>query len=114
MRKRAIWIRSVLVLALASGAVDCRRTRTPDGEREEAMTRRPIEEVLEDQTPALMALPGVTGTYQGALEDGRPCIKVMVTAPSPDLEARIPRELDGYPVLLEVTGEIRAMPGGDR
>ena len=36
-----------------------------------AMTeRRPIEAVLADHTPRLMAIEGVVGTYQGALDDG--------------------------------------------
>ena len=74
---------------------------------------RPIEQVLAAHTPELMALPGVVGTAQGALADGRPCIVVMVAKRSRDLERRIPKALEGWPVRIEETGEIHAMPGRD-
>jgi hypothetical protein len=111
-RLRALAI--VLAAVLAAGLGDCRWARSPGDEAGGEVSRRPIEEVLKDHTPELMALPGVTGTYQGALDDGRPCITVMVVSSTPELEARIPRELEGYPVRIEETGEIRAMPGEGR
>jgi hypothetical protein len=74
---------------------------------------RPIEAVLKDHTRELMAIPGVVGLYQAALEDGTPCIKVMVVKKSRRLEGRIPDRLEGYPVRIDVTGVIRPM-GQDR
>lgn len=73
---------------------------------------RPIEAVLHDHTPALMAFPGVVGTAQGALEDGRPCIKVLVVRKTPELTRRIPKELEGYPVVIDETGVIRPLSPG--
>ena len=78
------------------------------------MPARPIAEVLAAHTPELMALPGVTGTYQGAQSDGTPAIVVMLAGRDAGLERRIPRTLEGWPVVLEVTGEIRAMPDSAR
>ncbi len=74
------------------------------------MPERPIAEVLAAHTPALMALPGVVGTYEGARPDGSPMIVVMVVKRSAALERRIPRTLEGWPVTIQVTGPIRAMP----
>ena len=71
------------------------------------MPTRPIEAVLADHTAELLSLPGVVGLYEGARADGAPCIRVMVVARTPELAKRIPRELEGYPVEIEVTGEIR-------
>ena len=48
---------------------------------------RPIDKVLESHTTELMGIPGVVGVYQGALEDGTPCITVMVVKSTPELEA---------------------------
>jgi len=73
-------------------------------------TRRPIEAVLAEHTPRLMAIPGVVGTYQSEFKDGRPFIGIMVKSQTPKLRQELPRELEGYPVQIDVTGEIRAMP----
>jgi len=73
------------------------------------MPRRPIVEVLAAHTPELMALPGVVGTGEGA-RDGAPVIVVMVERRTPALVARIPATLEGWPVVIEVTGPLHAMP----
>ncbi len=78
------------------------------------MPEHPIADVLAAHTPELMALPGVVGTYQGARPDGAPAIVVMLARRDAALEQRIPRTLEGWPVVLEVTGEIRAMPDSAR
>ncbi|HVP14554.1 MAG TPA: hypothetical protein VMS88_03355 [Terriglobales bacterium] len=74
------------------------------------MPQRPIADVLASHTPELMELRGVVGTYQGARADGSPVIVVMVVKKTPALERRIPKRLEGWPVAIQVTGEIRAMP----
>lgn len=76
---------------------------------EKSMVAKPIVEVLKEHTDRLMSLPGVVGTAQG-LCDGKPCIKVFVIKKTPDLEQKIPKILDGYPVIIEETGKIRALP----
>jgi len=75
--------------------------------------KRPIEEVLKAHTPALMGLPGVVGTAQGLCED-KPCIKVYVVRKTPELARRIPGSLEGCRVVVEETGEIKALPGKPR
>jgi hypothetical protein len=37
-------------------------------------------------------------------------IRVMLARRDPALERRLPRDLEGWPVEIEVTGEIRALP----
>ena len=69
---------------------------------------RPIADVLREQTDALMALPGVVGTAQGE-QDGAPCILVLVVRLTEELRARIPNGLEGYPVVIDETGEINAL-----
>lgn len=67
-----------------------------------------VEEVLKAHTALLMGLPGVVGTAQG-LCDGKPCIKVYVIRKTPELDRKIPGNLEGYPVVIEETGEIKAL-----
>ena len=76
--------------------------------RESSASRRDINAVLSDHDRELLALPGVVGVYVGLLDDDKtPCLKVMVKAKDPDLVRRIPQHLEGHPVVIEVTGEIR-------
>lgn len=70
---------------------------------------RDINEVMEAHVANLMALPGVVGVFIGALDNGTPCIKVMVVKTTPELEKKIPPDLEGHPVLIVETGEIRPL-----
>jgi len=58
-------------------------------------------------TPSVIDLPGVVGTAVGHC-DGRPCIKVLLAGPSPDIVDRIPDTFRGFIVEIEIAGEIRA------
>jgi len=73
------------------------------------MPTRPIEKVQEEHSSALMHIPGVVGTAVGALADGTPYIAVFVEERTPELEAQIPDQLEGYPVRVRVTGTFRAL-----
>jgi hypothetical protein len=55
-----------------------------------------------------MTLSGVVGTAEGRC-DGKPCIKVYVKEKTPDILNQIPSEIEGYPVTIEETGEIRPL-----
>ncbi|MDZ7267975.1 MAG: hypothetical protein ONB48_10265 [candidate division KSB1 bacterium] len=70
---------------------------------------RDINQVMQDHTAEWMALPGVVGVYIGAQENGRLCIRVMVVEKTEALEQKIPRSVEGHPVEIEETGEIRPM-----
>ena len=53
-----------------------------------------------------MALPGVVGTAVG-LCDGVACIRVFLADSNAAARARIPAQLEGYAVKVEVTGPIQ-------
>ena len=80
--------------------------QTP-GTTEKVVKQKTIEEVLAERTPEWMAIPGVVGTGIGKC-DGKPCITVLAAKATDSLRQRIPKEVEGYPVRLEVSGEIRA------
>lgn len=70
------------------------------------MPTRSIDEVLAAHTDSLMAIPGVVGTAVG-LCDGERCIKVLLADSNPATKRKIPGRLEGYRVVVEVTGTIR-------
>ncbi len=80
--------------------------------QQESMTRRDINAVLKEHDKELLAVPGVVGVYVGLLTDDKtPCLKVMVVKETEDLKRRIPKSIEGYPVLIEESGVIRPLKG---
>jgi len=72
--------------------------------------KRDINTVLADHDRQLLAKPGVVGVYVGLLDDQKTlCLKVMLSREDPELKRAIPPVIEGYPVVSEVTGEIRPM-----
>ena len=71
---------------------------------------RDIHAVLAAHDRELLAQPGVVGVYVGLMPDHKTqCLKVMLARKDSSLERSIPRKLEGFPVITEVTGEIRPM-----
>ena len=66
-----------------------------------------IEAALARHSAERMALPGVVGTGIGLHGSAR-CIVVFVAEPSAELERRLPRTAEGFPVRIEAGG--RAYP----
>jgi hypothetical protein len=55
-----------------------------------------------------MALSGVVGVAVSNCA-GEPCIKVFVLKKTPELAAKVPATLSGFPVAVEETGEFHAL-----
>lgn len=70
---------------------------------------RDINIVLEEHSEMLMSVEGVAGVYVGALDDGTPCIGIMVVKLTSELQEQLPKELEGHPVRIEETGEIKPL-----
>ena len=70
------------------------------------MPSRDINAAMEAHVDELMAIEGVTGVGIGALDDGRPCILVLVVRESEELADKIPKTLEGHPVEIFESGEI--------
>ena len=98
---------TILTIVIGTSVVGCATFSNYQGRN--TMVAKTIEQVLKEQTKELMCVPGVVGTAQG-LCDQKPCIKVYVIKKTPELEQKIPDILEGYVVIVEETGEIRAFP----
>lgn len=72
------------------------------------MPKRTIEQVQEEHTDEWMAIPGVEGTAIGLFK-GKPCIRIFTSSRSREVRAKIPSTVEGYPVIIEETGEFRAL-----
>jgi len=71
------------------------------------VSTKPIQQVLKEHTPRLMSLTDVVGTAQG-LSNDKPCIKVFVAKMSQQVKEQVPDMIEGYEVIVEVTGLFRA------
>ena len=87
-----------LLLAVACAACS--------GKGNATVPARSIDEVLAAHTDSLLAVPGVVGTAIGLCE-GERCIKVFLADSNTLTKAGIPSRLEGYRVVVEVTGAIR-------
>ncbi len=96
------------VVWVVAAGMACGQQGAKDEQEHRPMQQKKIETVLKEHTDSLMALPGVVGTAQGECA-GKPCIKVFVTKKTPELLKQIPSVIEGYPVAVQETGEIRAL-----
>jgi hypothetical protein len=95
-------------LAISAAMSNCRPHTAEKNETVQQMPKLTIEQVQQKYQDQWMAIPGVVGVGIGAVDD-KPALLVMVVKKTPDLEQKIPKMIEGYPVLLEETGEIRAL-----
>jgi hypothetical protein len=101
------WMSCVVVLAVFALTAGCQENMAQNNS---AKSKRDINAVLRDHDQELLAIPGVVGVYVAVLDDGKtPCLKVMLARKSAETERAIPKTLEGYPVVTEVTGEIRPL-----
>jgi hypothetical protein len=70
-----------------------------------------ITATIERHSAELLEIPGVVGVAEGAA-NGQPVVQILVVRRSPALVARLPQTLDGHPVVIVETGEIRAQDSG--
>lgn len=105
---RALLVPALLICLAATG---CPRAPSPEPEGEDPVPQRTIQEVQEAHTDEWMEVPGVVGTAIGLCE-GEPCIVVYAAEMTEEIEERIPDEVEGYRVRVEVTGPFRPRRSG--
>src|SRR5688500_19609097 len=108
MRVRGLrWARCLICLVAAALAAPYGENMAQDNS---PLPKRDINDVLRDHDKKLLAIPGVVGVYVAVLDDGKtPCLKVMLARKTPETERDLPKSIEGYPVVSEVTGEIRPL-----
>lgn len=91
-------------------SVNCGGPNEAEAPKGNQMPNKPIQQVQEEHTDHMMSLPGVVGTGIGESQ-GKPCIKVFVSQKTAEIEKGVPKSLEGYPVVIEETGEFKALEG---
>ncbi len=76
------------------------------------MPVKTIEQVQQEHTDAWMAMPGVVGTAIGQSK-GKPCILILTASNTEQIRKQIPATVEGYPVVVQYVGEIRALDTPD-
>jgi len=67
-----------------------------------------ISEVKKKHAKHLMAMEGVVSVGISQDKDGKPVIVVGLDGPRPQTVEKVPKELEGYPVRVEVIGRVKA------
>jgi hypothetical protein len=100
----------IALLLFAAACPSSRQSPVEQAGQKESMPQRDINDVLRNHDKELMAIPGVVGVYAGLLPDDQtPCLKVMVVKKTRELEKKIPKFLEGYPVVIEESGVIHPL-----
>ena len=68
----------------------------------------PLNAVLESHKADWMKTPGVIGVGEGR-QDGKPAIMILVDTLTPQLRRSLPEYVEGYSVMIEETGVVRAL-----
>jgi hypothetical protein len=97
----------VLVTSLLIGG--CRTEEHAPTPAADSSAMRTVHDVIDAHSAELLKVPGVVGVYEGETSKHRPCVRIMVVKLTSELESRLPRRLEGYPVEIEESGEIQPM-----
>jgi hypothetical protein len=103
MRKRLFF--ALTLIALSTLLISACVHRKPE-RRAPDMQTKSVEQVFNAHLDALLSTPGVVGAGIAKL-DSKPCIVVMVHETTPDLENHVPKELEGYAVIIEMVGDFK-------
>lgn len=104
----AAWAFVATVMVVTVGGLGCNGDRR-SVEQPQHMTHKTIQQVQEEHTGEWMALPGVVGTAIGQ-RDGQPCILILTASNTEQIRQKIPATVEGYAVVVQYVGEIRARP----
>ena len=108
--KQGLIRRAIISIGTALGLIMLTGCRSNMAHDNTPPPSRDINAVLADHDDELLALPGVVGVYVGLMKDQKTtCLKVMLVREDRALESSIPRFLDGYPVITEVTGDFKPL-----
>jgi hypothetical protein len=72
------------------------------------MPGRTIESVFGEHKGNLLAISGVVGVAIGE-SNGKGCIRVFVSRKDTKLLTQVPHSIEGYKVIVDETGEMRAL-----
>jgi len=99
-------IGTMIGVGVGAGCGFCAHPQKPD--KGQTMPEPTIEQVHAKHTDEWMAIPGVQGTAIG-MSEGTPCILILSSVKASQLQGKIPSKVQGYPVVIQVTGTFRTL-----
>ena len=97
-------------VSIVLGIVLCSQSsHSSENDLEVAQTQHTIEQALDENRDAIMALPDIVGTGISMCGSER-CIKVLVSKDSPELRQQLDQILGEHPYVVEQTDTIRPLP----
>jgi uncharacterized protein with ATP-grasp and redox domains len=96
-------------IGLTLSSIGCEQQEKDTTQIQKVQAMKSIDEVIKVYADSMLAIPGVVGLYHGLDENGESCLKVMVVEKTAELEKKIPKQIEGYPVEIDETGEIKPM-----
>lgn len=104
------WLLSlVALLLLACGGADEAPLDRGAGTEAEAVSQRPIDEVLASIDDDWIARDGIHALYVSADAQGRPVLKVLVDDGRNDVAESLPEQVEGYTIVVEFSGPIEPL-----
>lgn len=73
------------------------------------MIRKPLTNVLEENTHLWMEIPGVIGTGEGQTPNGDPAIIIFAERSASEVQGKMPYEKDGYPIIVREIGTVKPL-----
>ena len=67
-----------------------------------------IQEVKKQHETSLLDMPGVVSVGIGLDPNGQQAIIVGMDGPRPETAAKLPARLEGFPVVIQIVGSIKA------
>ena len=90
-----------IAIVLTALTVSC----TPRSVEQSNDPRKPISEVLSTHTPDWLRIQGVIGSGE-TMVDGDTAIMIFVDTVTDELRTKLPKRVDGYPVVIEQSGKV--------
>ncbi len=98
-----------MLVGLTVTSMGCEQQAKDVTQTQKAQPMKSIDDVIKVYADSMLAIPGVVGLYHGLDENGKSCLKVMVVKRTAELEKRIPKQIEGFTVEIDETGEIKPM-----
>ena len=98
---------SALAVLMLIGACSNEPSATEEHAADDEVSLDALSSASGQLAEALLSKPGVVGVADGDC-DGQPCIRVLVREEDRELLKAIPPTYLGYPVVVEVSGEVWA------
>ena len=96
-------------IGLTLTSIGCEQQAKDVTQTQKVQPMKSIDDVIKVYADSMLAIPGVVGLYHGLDESGKSCLKVMVIKKTAELEKKIPKQIEGFPVEIDETGEIKPM-----